>query len=71
MLTVNTYVGFRILDKLSDKDKSVIEFNDSSVEIILPQESIVPPSSSLDDITGSVGNDTTNNGYGNVDFDNY
>ncbi len=69
MLTVNTYVGFRILDKLSDKDKSVIEFNDSSVEIILPQESIVPPSSSLDDITGSVGNDTTNNGYGNVDFD--
>lgn len=58
------------MNKLDDKGKSVMEFNDASVEIVLPQESVVPPTSSIDDITGPIGSDTSNNGFDNVGFDN-
>lgn len=59
LLSVNTYVGFRILNKLNNKDKTVIEFSDESKKVTLPQEDVV-------EFTGTA-NRSDDNG---IDFNN-
>ena len=53
-MAINTYVGFKILDKLSDKGQSVIEFNNSSIEVILPSEESIKPSDTIGDISSDI-----------------